>query len=113
MAVDVPGAGATVPSMFLIAGWAGQAGGTDSGVDAIHVWAFPVGGGSPIFVGTATLGGARPDVAAVFGGAYANSGFNLIAGPLPAGTYDLVVYVHNARTGRFTDRRIVRVIVTP
>jgi hypothetical protein len=115
MAIDPPGPGDTVPPIFNIGGWAGVAGATtDSGVDAIHAWAVPVLGGSPIFVGgDATLGVARPDVAAIFGPTFAQSGFNLPAGPLPAGTYDLFVYAHSAISGTWAAVRIVRITVVP
>jgi hypothetical protein len=64
-----------------------------------------------VFVGSAELGGVRGDVAGVFGGFYSDSGYSLVGAPLPAGTYDLVVFAHNARTGTFSDRRVIRVSV--
>jgi FG-GAP repeat protein len=113
MNIDLPAAGATLPPMFPVSGWAAEGlAVTDSGIDGVHVWAIPVGGGAPIFVGATTVGLLRPDVAALFGGIYADSGFNLVAGPLPAGTYDLAVFVHSSRTGTFIDRRVVRIVVT-
>jgi hypothetical protein len=114
MEIGIPGPGATVPPMFAIGGWAGVAGATvNSGVDAIHAWAWPVAGGSPIFLGATTVGVARPDVAAIYGGAYALSGFNLAAGPVPAGTYTLVVYAHSSISGTWALQRLVRIVVTP
>jgi hypothetical protein len=34
-------------------------------------------------------------------------------GPVPAGTYDLVVYAHSSVSGTWAARRIVRIVVTP
>ncbi len=111
MAVDAPQPGGHVGSTFLIGGWAGTGGGLAGDIDVVNVWAYPVAGGTPIFVGAASTGGARPDVAAAFGGAYAFSGYTMIGNPLPSGTYDLVVFAHNVRNGGFTDRRVVRIVV--
>jgi hypothetical protein len=114
MFVDVPAAGATMPSTFLIGGWAlqGNASG-DSGVDVIDIWAFPVAGGPAFFLGTATLGVPRGDVGAAFGGYFSESGFDLVAGPIAPGTYDLAVVMRNSRSGLFAGYRVVRVVVTP
>ncbi len=79
---------------FTVAGWAAdlddQWGGT--GVEAVHVWARPRDGGEPIFLGQATLGGSRSDVAAVYGDRFKASGYGLTAGGLAAGDYDLNVF---------------------
>jgi len=110
--IDTPVADAIVGPMFLVGGWAAAPGVTTaSGIDAIHVWALPVAGGAPIFLGAATTGISRPDVGAAFGGSYADAGFGLIAGPLPSGTYALVAFAHNARSGTFTAAAIVRIVV--
>ena len=53
---------------FTVAGWAADLddeGGT--GVDAVHVWAYPRNGGDPVLLGHAALHGKRLDVAAVYG----------------------------------------------
>jgi hypothetical protein len=111
MAVDIPARDSTVSGTFLIAGWAFDPAACDCvGADAIHVWAYPVAGGAPVFVGTGELGGDRPDVAAAFGTRFEYSGFHL-TGTLPSGVYDLVVYVHNSVSGTFNNRRVVRVTV--
>jgi hypothetical protein len=110
MNVDVPVAG-PVGSPFAVYGWAvdlGAGGGT--GVDAIHVWAFPVNGDPVKFVGTATFG-PRPDVGAVFGSQFTNAGFVLAGASLPSGTYDLAVYARSTVTGTFNDVRVIRIIV--
>ena len=113
MAIDTPQASATVPGTFTIAGWAiDEAAPTGSGVDAIHVWAFPASGAAPIFAGSAPYGGARPDVAAAFGGQFLQSSYQMDVHALPPGTYTVVVYAHSAVTGAFTAWRAVALAVT-
>jgi len=99
----------------MIAGWAGIEGAGDAGVQAVHVWALPVAGGASTFLGVATQGDPRPDVAARFGPTYANSGFHLTfpSHLLPAGTYDIAVFAQGQRTGTFQILRINRITVTP
>jgi len=100
----------------LIAGWAFvENGGADTGVSAVHVWAQPVTGGSPVFVGVATLGDARPEVAARYGTQHANAGFHLPFNNrlLPAGAYDIAVFAQGRLTGTFQIVRVVRMTVTP
>jgi hypothetical protein len=36
---------------------------TGTGVDVVHLWAYPVAGGAPTFIGQAVYGTPRPDVA--------------------------------------------------
>jgi hypothetical protein len=120
MSVDVPQSGATLTQPFLVGGWAiDRAAPTGVGVDAVHVWAYPsdssgVPTGSPSFLGAATLGGARPDVGAVFGSQFTNSGFNLLASGLPVGYYHLVVYAHSTVSGLWNEtHRVVQVVASP
>jgi hypothetical protein len=113
MSIDVPGNLQTAGTTFTVAGWAFDPNaGSGSGVDAIHVWAFPSpgSGAAPRFVGTGTVGFSRPDVAAAFGAAGESSGYGLSAN-LPAGVYDLVVYAHSAATGTFNNAQVVRITV--
>jgi hypothetical protein len=111
MAVDVPAAGSTVANPVRIAGWAIDYGvTTGTGVDAIHVWAAPSGGGASIFLGAANYGQFRPDVAAAFGERFGHSAFGLTA-TLPAGTYTLLVFPHVIRLGTFGAARTVTITV--
>jgi len=104
--------GSTRARPFLVSGWAVDFGASPgTGVDAVHVWAFPVGGGSATFVGAASYGAARPDIAAIFGPTFANSGFSLTVSALAPGTYDLAAYMRSTVTGTATLSRIVRVTV--
>jgi len=109
------GSGGADRRASMIAGWTYVENLSDAGVSAVHVWAQPVGGGAAIFLGAATLGDARPDVAARYGSQYANAGFHLEirSGVLPIGTYDIAVFAMGARTGTFQAARTVRMVVKP
>jgi glucose/arabinose dehydrogenase len=112
MSVDTPTTGAVLSQPFPISGWAlDQSAPADTGVDAIHVWAFPVGGGASVFLGVAAYGGSRSDVGAAYGAQFTNSAFQLSATGLALGVYDLVVFVRSSVTGSFSDARVVRITV--
>ena len=114
LSIGVPTSGATVPSTFLIGGWAlDLRPGSGTGVDAVHVWAYrnPGSGTPPVFWGAAQLGVARPDIGAAFGARFTNSGFNLVVGPVAPGTYDVVVFARSSVTLAFEIFRIARVTV--
>jgi hypothetical protein len=107
-ALDTPGPGALLAQPFLVAGWAVDlAASSGPGVDAVHVWAFPLAGGAPVFLGQASYGGARPDVGAAFGGHFTPSGYGIVVTGLPPGLYQLVVYARSAVTGSFDARAVV------
>ena len=113
LAIDLPPNFSTVNQPFHVAGWSiDTAAASGTGIDTIHVWAYPTTGGPPVFVGVPALGGIRPDVAAVFGNArYRPSGYNMAASGLAPGTYDLVVYSHSTVTNAFSAAQFVRVTV--
>jgi hypothetical protein len=97
-----------------VAGWAlDPQATTGSGVDAVHVWAVrrDVAGASPQFLGAATLGLARPDVAQAFGAQFAATGFSLSTTELSPGDYEVSVYVRRERTARWESARAVRLII--
>jgi len=116
-----------VTEAFWITGWAldlASAGG--AGIDTVHVWAYPVGGTEPtlrapqgrpeprrraVFLGNADVGDRRADVARLFGKQFEGSAFSLSAAGLDAGTYDIVVYPHRAKTNTFEGAQVVRVVV--
>jgi len=109
--IDAPSPG-PVGSSFLVAGWAlDEAAASGSGVDTVHVWAYPATGGAPIFLGVAAYGDVRPDVGALFGDQFARASYNLWVGGLAPGIYDVVVYPHSAVVGDFHGARVVRVTV--
>ncbi len=98
----------------MLEGWAADldaASGT--GIDALHVWAYPATGGAPVFLGTPALGGARPDVAAVHGDQFHDVGFALTVQGLAPGTYDLAVFPWSNVAGAFAPARTVRVTLRP
>jgi glucose/arabinose dehydrogenase len=121
MAFDMPTPDQTLAQPVSIAGWAldpAAAPGAGAGIDAIHVWAFPLPAfgappsGPPVFVGATTLTIDRPDVAAVFGSPqFTRSGFLLLATGLRPGFYTLAAFGHVQSTGRFDVVRLVDINV--
>src|SRR4051812_6736553 len=99
---DTPTPGAAITMPVVVGGWTlDQSATTGTGIDTVHVWAIPVSGPS-VFVGVATMGVARPDVASLFGSQFLLSGFNLTSNVVLApGSYILAVYGHRASTGVF------------
>jgi hypothetical protein len=101
--LPVPEFATTHGTLFSISGWAVDLSSSfGSGIEAIHVWAYPTSGAAPIFVGATTPGGHRPDVAGVFGGQFAPSGYSL-QGSLPAGDYNLVVFALSSVARNFNN----------
>ena len=113
--IDVPAQNATVEGAFLLGGWAADLDETvGTGVDTVHVWAYPVGNPTsvdPIFLGSAAYGGERQDVAAIFGPQVAKSGYGLMVDSLAPGKYDLAVFAWSTVKGGFVPAKVVRVIV--
>jgi hypothetical protein len=96
----------------MLGGWAADlAADGDSGVSGIHVWAYPLNGGAPVFVGAAAYGGGRPDVAAVHGDQFRNSGYGIFVQGLTPGNYDLAVFAWSTEAGDFVPAKVVRVTV--
>jgi hypothetical protein len=99
----------------LVAGWATDLDSQiDTGVDTVHVWAYPVIGGrrgEPVFIGAAEYGGARPDVAAIYGDRFTNSGYGIRVGGLSPGTYDLAVFAYSTVKGGFVPASTARVTI--
>ena len=114
MSLDQPGAGAVLQQPFTMAGWAlDGAAASGTGVDTIHVWAYPNpgSGAAPVFVGVAQYGGSRPDVAAVYGSRFNNSGFNASVRGLAPNVYQLVAFARSTATGTFNQYQSVVVTV--
>ena len=109
--VDVPARNATVPSRFGIGGWALDTDATTSdGISVLHVWAYPAGGAPPVFVSVVNVGVSRPDVASMFGGQYARSGFGTaVSYPLAPGSYTLAVFPFSSVLNAFDVRGLVLV----
>ena len=107
--------GGVVTQPFALAGWAlDMAATTGTGVDTVHVWAYPNpgSGASPFFVGVASSGGPRPDVGAVFGSQFSSSGFGLTVQGLAVGTYQFVAHAHSSVTGTFDIAQSVTVTIS-
>ena len=59
--IDTPTPYRNVGQPFVLAGWAVDLDDeTGTGVDTVHVWAYPLAGGDPVFLGPATYGGVVP-----------------------------------------------------
>jgi len=99
--VDVPRAGSTQPSSFIIGGWMLDFAATrDNGVSGMHVWAYSNAGLPSIFVGEITRG-ARPDVGAAFGKQFTQSGYSILVRNLPPGSYTMVLTPWSTVLGGF------------
>lgn len=99
--VDAPKANATVPTSFVVGGWAIDfASASDSGVSQLHVWAYPHTGAPPIFLGDIRHG-ARPDVARAYGPQFGQAGFSVVVQNLAPGGYMLVVFPFSSITQAF------------
>jgi hypothetical protein len=110
--IDTPTATATVGRSFSIGGWAIDLDDrVGTGIDTLHVWAYPAGGGLPIFVGSTAYGTARPDVATIYGDRFTHSGYGLIVDSLPPGQYDLAVFAWSTVKDGFVPAKVVRVTV--
>ena len=100
--IDAPAESAVSTSAFEVWGWAldNQAG-TGTGIDAVHVYIAPEGGGQ-VFLGVASLGWARSDVAAIYGAQFAQAGYHFTVTGMPPGSYVLYVYGHSTATNTFS-----------
>jgi glucose/arabinose dehydrogenase len=112
MYIDRPRPGTTVSPGFLVAGWALDASApSGTGIDAVHVWAYPASGAPPVFLGANAAFVQRPDVGAIFGPAFTPSGFQLQTAPLTPGSWQLVVFARSTRTLTFSQAVVVPIIV--
>ena len=97
---------------FDIAGWAIDADAdAGTGVDTLHVWAYPLDGEAPIFLGATAYGGERPDVGTIFGERFTPSGYSLTVDGLTPRSYDLAVFAWSTVQGGFVPAKVVRVTV--
>jgi Viral BACON domain len=110
--IDTPKPQQDVPSTFALTGWAADLDATSgTGIDALHVWAYPLAGGAPVFLGAVTTGGIRPDVAAVHGDQFRTAGFAHVVQALAPGAYDIAVFPWSNVTSGFAPARVVRITV--
>ena len=68
-------------------------------------------GGAPVFLGVASPGALRPDVAAAYGDQFGASGYGLVIQGLDPGTYDVAVFAWSAARADFLPARLVRLTV--
>ena len=119
MSIDLPSPESTVSApSFTVAGWAiDRLAAAGTGVDTLHVYAYrnPGSGEAAIFLGVATVGFARSDVAGLYGARYTNSGYSLdvnrAASGLTPGVYNIVVHAHSTAAGAFNNVAAVRVTI--
>jgi len=102
--IDTPSSGQTVTSAFEVGGWAiDPAAPTGSGVDQVQFWVFPNNGlDSPVFMGIGSYGSSRPDVAAIFGSRFTNSGYHFTITGMGPGSGVLAVYAHSTATHAYS-----------
>lgn len=90
---------ATVDPPFVVSGYAVDLdAGAGTGVDYVHIYAYPItddGFADPVFLGVATYGGSRPDVAALYGAQFENSGFTLAAPGFGSARARIVAQAHS------------------
>jgi hypothetical protein len=116
--VDMPTTNTTVVGWLYLRGWAidRRSTGTGPGIDVIQVMAYPNPGSGqlPWFLGYATYGGVRADVATAYGNArFRDSGFSMDIAGLPAGPYDIVMLARNTINSGWEVARVRRVNVDP
>jgi hypothetical protein len=87
---------------FTVSGWAlDQSAALGTGIDLIHVYAYPQSGKPPLFVGVGRYGVHRYEPAKTFGRQFENSGWTATVDKLPGGSYTLVVFGRDLLAGRF------------
>jgi hypothetical protein len=112
--LDQPTENAAVTDGFMISGWAFDAAASSgTGVDTVHVWAYPNpgSGAAPVFLGVAGYGSSRPDVGAAFGARFTNTGFSVRAEGLGTGRHLLATFAHSMVTDSFSIVRTALVTV--
>ena len=114
MALDSPSAGSAAQS-FVVSGWALDfAAASGTGVDSVHVWAYPNPGSGtpPVMLGIARYGTFRGDLVAIFGAQFGAGGYSLtVSGLQRFTTYDIVAYAHSTVSNSFDNWRSVRVTI--
>ncbi len=111
--IDRPRPQQDVTQPFMLSGSAADLS-TDqgeTGITGLHVWAYPLTGGAPTFLGTARYGSLRSDVADVHGEQFRASGFELSVVGLVPGLYDLAVFPWSTALGSFAPASVVRVTI--
>lgn len=117
LSLDMPRTGDNIDGALAIGGWAvDQRASSGPGVDGVNVWAYPAPGSGrlPMFLGAATFGGNRSDVASALGNQrFKLSGFDMTVVSLQAGVYDIVAFPHSTYSGGYESPRVARVTIRP
>jgi glucose/arabinose dehydrogenase len=111
--IDAPAQGSQVRQPFGLSGWAIDPTAPTPGIATLHVWAFPATGAPPQFLGVATHGASRPDVAAFFGPQFDPSGFGITVKGLTPGGWTIAVYAWVISTQSFSAVNAVTVTIVP
>ena len=114
MYLDRPAANGTATSPLTVAGWAlDPRAPVGTGIAAVHVWARRLDAptSAPVFLGAATLGIDRPDVARQYGAQFHGAGFALQAPGLDPGLYDLLIFPWKDRDRRFEAAQVLRITI--
>ena len=110
--IDAPSDQSRVRADFVVEGWAiDDSGPTGAGINAIHMWAFPLDapGRAPHFLGVAAYGLPRGDVGEAFGARFTPSGYRLAVSLPGFGRYLIGVYGRSSITSQFSAVRTVTV----
>ena len=101
--IDTPRGPTPVSAGFSISGWSIDLRSTSGpGISAVHVYAYPVTGGSAIFLGAADVNQSRPDVEAIYGAEFENCGYQLpVTQPLSPGKYLFVAFPYSSVSNGF------------
>ena len=110
--VDSPRNGSRVRQPFAITGYALDPAAANAGISTIHVWAFS-STGQARFVGVATYGLNRPDVAAFYGPQFPRTGYTIPVKGLAPGDYLIGLYAWVNATQNFTAMGSLAVTVEP
>ena len=110
--VENPPNGGHVRQPFTITGYALDPGASNAGINTIHVWAFS-STGQARFLGVATYGGTRPDVAALYGPQFTQTGYTIRVKGLAPGDYLIGLYAWVNATQNFTAMGSLAVTVDP
>ena len=112
LSVEAPASGVAVFQPFTLRGWTLDRGAaTNDGIDTIHVWALPAGGGAT-FVAAVTPAIARPDIAARFGPQFTTSGFSVPVSGLAPGSYTFALFAHSSVTNAFAAPQLLPLTLT-
>lgn len=100
MEIESPVQSASVAQPFSVSGWAiDLAAIAGIGVDVVRVRAIRSGTTIEVAWGTATLGTSRPDIGAIYGSQFVNSGYSLTVANQAAGEYAVFIDAHSVSSG--------------